>query len=210
MCMVSAYSLCPLAPVVKQLIARGALAGVLPQNWGGGGGGIWGGGGGGWHKASVSDCLPLAAPIGLSPLLILTLCGPERVLVVEGGGVQRAAKRDELCTPLSRWCREHGALVWWSPLGMPSLAMAIDGPEVGRLGWAGSRLAPKAVSHGLHDLTSPARPGPDLRFIWSHSRPDCSRTPNLARVLAGGRVGMSFLRGLEGRGRENLRIKTDY
>ena len=35
-----------------------------------------------WHKASVSDCLPLAAPIGLSPLLILTLCGPERVLVV--------------------------------------------------------------------------------------------------------------------------------
>ena len=46
------------------------------------GGGSWGGGslegvglqpgGGGWHKASVSDCLPLA-PIGLSPLLILTL-----------------------------------------------------------------------------------------------------------------------------------------
>ena len=44
--------------------------------------------GGVWHKASVSDCLPLAAPIGLSPLLILTLCGPERVLVVSwrGGG----------------------------------------------------------------------------------------------------------------------------
>ena len=40
------------------------------------------GGGGGWHKASVSDCLPLAAPIGLSPLLILTLCGSGRVLVV--------------------------------------------------------------------------------------------------------------------------------
>ena len=38
--------------------------------------------GGGWHKAAVSDCVPLAAPIGLSPLLILTLCGPERVLVV--------------------------------------------------------------------------------------------------------------------------------
>ena len=36
----------------------------------------------GWHKASVFDCLPLAAPMGLSPLLILTLCGPERVLVV--------------------------------------------------------------------------------------------------------------------------------
>ena len=41
-----------------------------------------GGGGAVWHKASVSDCLPLAAPIGLSALLILTLCGPERVLVV--------------------------------------------------------------------------------------------------------------------------------
>ena len=35
-----------------------------------------------WHKASVSGCMPLAAPIGLSPLLILTLCGSERVLVV--------------------------------------------------------------------------------------------------------------------------------
>ena len=45
------------------------------------------GGGGGWHKASVSDCLPLAAPIGLSPLLILTLRGSEPVLVGgwEGG-----------------------------------------------------------------------------------------------------------------------------
>ena len=39
-------------------------------------------GGGVWHKASAFGCLPLAAPIGLSPLLILTLCGPERVLVV--------------------------------------------------------------------------------------------------------------------------------
>ena len=44
----------------------------------------WGNPEGGWvwHKASVSDCLPLAAPVGLSPLLILTLGGPERVLVV--------------------------------------------------------------------------------------------------------------------------------
>ena len=39
-------------------------------------------GGGGWHKAMLLVCLPLAAPIGLWPLLILTLCGPERVLVV--------------------------------------------------------------------------------------------------------------------------------
>ena len=50
----------------------------------------WGGGGkhggvGGWHKASVFGCLPLAVPIGLSPLLILTLCGSERVLVVSTG-----------------------------------------------------------------------------------------------------------------------------
>ena len=41
-----------------------------------------GGGGGGWHEAMVLVCLPLAAPIGLSPLHILTLCGSERVLVV--------------------------------------------------------------------------------------------------------------------------------
>ena len=55
---------------------------ALPEN-GPIGRGVRGwGGGGGWHKASVFDCLPLAAPIGLSPLLILTLCGPERVLVV--------------------------------------------------------------------------------------------------------------------------------
>ena len=39
-------------------------------------------GGGGWHKASVLGCLPLAAPMGLPPLLILTLCESERVLVV--------------------------------------------------------------------------------------------------------------------------------
>ena len=38
--------------------------------------------GGRWNKASVSGCLPLLAPIGLSPLHILTLCGSERVLVV--------------------------------------------------------------------------------------------------------------------------------
>ena len=37
---------------------------------------------GSWHEAMVLVCLPLAAPIGLSPLCILTLCGPERGLVV--------------------------------------------------------------------------------------------------------------------------------
>ena len=40
------------------------------------------GGGGVGTMPRVFDCLPLAAPIGLSPLLILILCGPERVLVV--------------------------------------------------------------------------------------------------------------------------------
>ena len=48
----------------------------------GGRGGIRLTGGGGWHKASVFGCLPLAVPIGLSPLLILTLCRAERVVVV--------------------------------------------------------------------------------------------------------------------------------
>ena len=37
---------------------------------------------GGWYKASVLGCSPLAAPIGLSPPLILTLYGSKRVLVV--------------------------------------------------------------------------------------------------------------------------------
>ena len=51
---------------------RVTLVQVLSGSWGGGG----------WHKASVFGCVPLAAPIGLSPLHIQTLCGPERVLVV--------------------------------------------------------------------------------------------------------------------------------
>ena len=40
------------------------------------------GGSGGWQKAMVLVCLPLAAPIGLSPSHILTLRGSDRVLVV--------------------------------------------------------------------------------------------------------------------------------
>ena len=43
---------------------------------------LGGWGGRGWHKVSVLGCLPLAAPIGLSPVLILTLCGSKCVLVV--------------------------------------------------------------------------------------------------------------------------------
>ena len=40
------------------------------------------GAGGFGTRPRVFDCLPVAAPIGLSPLPILTLCGSERVLVV--------------------------------------------------------------------------------------------------------------------------------
>ena len=44
-------------------------------------GGYRGGGGGLVQGLGISG-VPLAAPIGLSPLLILTLCGSEHVLVV--------------------------------------------------------------------------------------------------------------------------------
>ena len=40
---------------------------------------VWGGG---LAQGSALGCLPLAAPIGLLQLLILTLCGSECVLVV--------------------------------------------------------------------------------------------------------------------------------
>ena len=65
-------------------------------------------------------CLPLAAPIGLSPVHILTLCGSERFLVVS-------------TEPLD----DLSCLTW-----------------VG-LGWVGSRLAPKVVTHGQCARTSP-------------------------------------------------------
>ena len=75
----------PPLPAICQNFGGGGLGGQLGggaagRSWGGWAG-VCGGGGGG-HKASVSDCLPLAAPIGLSPLLSLTLCGPERGLVL--------------------------------------------------------------------------------------------------------------------------------
>ena len=44
------------------------------------------GGGGGGHEAMVLVGLPLAAPIGLLPLHILTPCGSERGLGGGGGG----------------------------------------------------------------------------------------------------------------------------
>ena len=62
------------------------------------------GGGGGWHKAVVLVCLPLAGPIGLSPLQIPTLCGSARVLVVSmeggrGGGTQLQPMYYCVCDP---------------------------------------------------------------------------------------------------------------
>ena len=78
------------------------------------------GGGGGWHQASASACLPLAAPIGLSPPLILTLCGSERVLVVStemwGGGWHKASA--SACLPLA------------APIGLsPPLILTLCGSE---------------------------------------------------------------------------------
>ena len=89
--------------------------GCLLRTEGGGGGGCWG-----RHKASVSDCVPLAAPIGLSPLLIRTLCGPERVLIVStemwGGGWHKASVSD--CLPLA------------APIGLsPPLILTLCGSE---------------------------------------------------------------------------------
>ena len=72
----SCPSPCPL-PVAA------CFVGCPPGAGGGAGRGVVG------TRPMGSVCLPLAAPIGLSPLLIPTLCGSERVLVVstEGGGV---------------------------------------------------------------------------------------------------------------------------
>ena len=76
----------PAAPAPQPVCDHGGGGGFTSvldsEPCGGGKGGGVQREGGGWHKASVSDCLPLAAPIGLSPPLILTLCGPERVVVV--------------------------------------------------------------------------------------------------------------------------------
>ena len=80
---------------------------------------------GGWHEASISICLPLAVPIGLSPLLILTLCGPERVLVVcgEGGG------GGHLPPPLH----------YVSPPAIPAAILSMLDPDTGREGLCGRR-----------------------------------------------------------------------
>ena len=120
--------------------------------------------GGVWHKAPVSDCLPLAAPIGLSPLLILTLCGPERVLVVSTEplddlsclttpGVGRP--RDRLLpVPLTRCIQMHTP----SPCGgLPTPALTCARRSVRWMGGGGAPPGPP-VSSPSQRVTVPPCP----------------------------------------------------
>ena len=55
------------------------------------------------------------------------------------------------------------------------------------LGWAGSGLAPKArVPRPVH-LHLAGATGPLPPVVWSHSRPDCGRSPDYTEALVGGR-----------------------
>ena len=78
------------------------------------------------------------------------------------------------CDPLgqSRSASDHTprAPIWGTVMGWRKLQVTrpTDSPSgrskrQARLGWVGSRLAPKAVSHGLCDLTSLPRLGP---YLW--------------------------------------------
>ena len=138
------------------------------------------GGGGGWHKASVSDCLPLAAPIGLSPPLILTLCGPERVLVVSteppddlscltvctgGGGIAVRERQIQLLiiAGTTGKLRENGGAVTKPPDSNTPLTPAMGCEHrgthmTGR--WWGSTSAPPETHSGASSFGSP-RPAPE-------------------------------------------------
>ena len=111
---------------------------------------------GGWHKALVLSCLPLAAPIGLSPLLILTFCGSERVLVVSteppddlswltGPG---SAVPETGCCPCRcqvgggiHWLRKSWGGAWEMAMGPCGMAVVVQ--EGGRR-WSTGRQ-PRAV-----------------------------------------------------------------
>ena len=92
-------------------------------------------GGGGWRQAMVLVCLPLAEPIGLSPLHILTLCGSKRVLVMSREPLDDyfvvGCPRDGLLpVPLTRCIQMHTP----SPCeGLPTPAQVSDGVCICRI-----------------------------------------------------------------------------
>ena len=145
------------------------------------------GGGGGWHKTLVLGCLPLAAPIGLSPLLILTFCGPERVLVVSTealddlsglttAGVGRPGD-GLLPVPLTRCIQMHTP----SPcLGLPTPA-----PTCVRWGLHLQDSFPDNGGGGVN-WTAPRRtPTPDHGGATT-TGPDATYPPAICQNLAGG------------------------
>ena len=82
-------------------------------------------------------CLPLAVSIGLSPLLILTLCGSERVLVVleaGGGGFGMTPWCDDLVCSWRRLLADRhsggGGGIGWDP--PPPRVPLCSPPKAGR------------------------------------------------------------------------------
>ena len=153
------------------------------------------GGGGGWHKASASDCLPLAAPIGLSPLLILTLCGSERVLVVSTEppddlsclttpGVGRPGD-GLLPVPLTRGIQTHppspcGGL----PTPAPTCVVTCLGGGGGGHEALVSDCVPLAAPIGLSPLLILTLCGSERVLVVSTEPPDdlsCLTTPGVGR-----------------------------
>ena len=153
-------------------------------------------GGGGWHKASVLDCLPLAAPIGLSPLLILTPCGSERVFVVSppGGGGGMCPVSMPLCRSVGRGSRTGPGLQ--GPTVGPGSALrwvfVPQGPAVGPSPCAppGTATPPRAPLH----LRPGARGGgaphwtalipPDAHAAALPASPGTPNPASAARVVA--------------------------
>ena len=135
------------------------------------------GGGGGWNKASVSDCLPLAAPIGLSPLLIPTLCGPERVLVVS-----TEPPHDLSCLTTPGVGRPGDEL-----LPVPLTMRGGGGHKASVLG-----CLPLAAPIGLSPLLILTLCGPERVLVVSTEPPDdlsCLTTPGVGRPRDGAVAG---------------------
>ena len=77
--------------------------------------------GGGRHNASVSDCLPLAVPIGLSPFVILTL-GPWDA-GRSGGAATMASDKTSAKRMLSKHNRIDSKTTDWSATHFPQRAL---------------------------------------------------------------------------------------